>query len=214
MRAIPDSKIVGKRFGRLVGVRFDGVRDKKRHFIFRCDCGVEKSIKIALIMAGSTRSCGCLRAESMANRKTSLKHGEAAKRTPEYRSWRAMRTRCENPNHHAYSKYGGRGIKVCERWKDYPNFLADMGRRPTLDHSLDRIDPDGNYEPNNCRWATSKQQINNRREEFHHHIEWQGERLTLSEAADRVGISNALMRWRIENWTVEKAMTQPKRKMP
>lgn len=92
------------------------------------------------------------------------RHGDAQKsgRASEYLSWRELRTRCRNPHNHAYARYGGRGIRVCDRWMVYENFLADMGRKPSPRHSIDRIDNDGNYEPGNCRWATSSQQNLNR----------------------------------------------------
>lgn len=83
--------------------------------------------------------------------------------TPEYRAWQSLKNRCTNPNARDYPYYGGRGIKVCQRWlNSFENFLADMGRRPTPQHSLDRIDPDGDYEPSNCRWATKQEQARNR----------------------------------------------------
>jgi hypothetical protein len=94
-----------------------------------------------------------------------LKHGAARTNgeTPEYRSWRAMRDRCNCESHSEYKRYGARGIRVCERWNDFTLFLADMGPKPTARHSIDRIDPDGNYEPSNCRWATAIEQARNKR---------------------------------------------------
>lgn len=93
------------------------------------------------------------------------KHGDASHKgtTPEYKAWSSMRARCLKPNHPKYHLYGGRGITVCERWDVYRNFLADMGRRPSSEHSLDRVENDGNYAPDNCRWATRSEQSRNRR---------------------------------------------------
>lgn len=92
-----------------------------------------------------------------------MRYRHGMTRTPVYRAWVAMLQRCTNPNLPGYSEYGGRGITVCERWRDFVNFNADMGAKPTPKHSLDRIDNNGNYEPDNCRWSTPKEQINNQR---------------------------------------------------
>lgn len=127
-------------------------------------------------------------------------HGR--KGTPEYRSWGAMRTRCNNPNIAAYYRYGGCGITVCDRWDKFENFLADMGPRPSLSHTLDRIDPHGNYEPGNVRWATKKMQGRNRRNTAW--ITAYGTRMSLGDWAEAHGLSEETIRWRVtKGWSPE-----------
>lgn len=120
-----------------------------------CDCGVERSEQLSWLRQGS-RSCGC-----SAGR---LLHGMARvkRREPIYSAWRHMWTRCTNPRYPRFDRYGGRGITICDRWRSFELFAQDMGPRPSPRHSLDRIDNDGNYEPGNCRWATSTEQMRNR----------------------------------------------------
>jgi len=127
-------------------------RDKGVFWLCRCSCGTLKAIPGSRLNAGrGLRGCDQCRSH-LATR---------GKMTPEYQSWRGMRERCLNPNHSSFSRYGGRGIKVCDRWlHSFPNFLADMGKRPDR-HSLDRINVEGHYEPDNCRWADAKTQARN-----------------------------------------------------
>ena len=125
-------------------------------------------MRAELLRVGRTKSCGCLRSElgRAMGVKTTLRHGEGSngKETPEYRAWSNMLSRCNNANHRLFKHYGARGISVCAEWRTYENFIANMGRRPSDAHSLDRINNEGNYEPSNCRWATSTEQNNNRRD--------------------------------------------------
>lgn len=155
--------ITGQKFG-LWTVVARAPKRKQGNAIWwcRCECGAENAVSGGELKAGLSKSCGCRRAEC--NRLKAAKHvTHGLSHTPEYTCWGSMRHRCRNPKSSKYADYGGRGISVCERWNSFENFLADMGRRPTPAHSLDRINNDGNYEPGNCRWATPKEQMNNRR---------------------------------------------------
>lgn len=130
--------------------------------------------------------------------------------TPEYRAWSGMRSRCYNNTVKQYQHYGARGVTVCERWRhDFQAFLSDMGKRPSANHSLDRIDVDGHYEPDNCRWATRIQQANNTRRTVY--LTVNGETLPLSEWARRTGISHVNLQKRVQKMTPERAVTLPVR---
>jgi hypothetical protein len=154
--------LTGQTFGRLTVVSRSVAQRGNSYWNCRCVCGVERRVSLPNLRSGHVRSCGCLSRESRATRSTIHGHARVGARTREYSSWHSMVSRCTNPNIEPYAKYGARGIKVCARWLDFVNFLADMGERPP-NTSLDRIDNDGNYEPGNCRWATASEQMKNRR---------------------------------------------------
>jgi hypothetical protein len=133
---------------------------------FICKCGNIRNIMLKSVRLGITKSCGCYHIEQSKIRKTQLTHNQAGKktRTVEYTAWAAMKDRCYNPKNIRWNCYGGRGIKVCDRWiNSFEYFFEDMGVKPSRIYSMDRIDVNGNYEPSNCKWSTSKEQANNRR---------------------------------------------------
>lgn len=170
----------------------------------RCECGGEIIVDQSRLRTGNTRSCGCLYRDS--RQSCRVTHGQSGNAT--YRSWTAMKWRCLNPNNPYYSYYGGRGITVCERWREsFEDFLQDMRERPP-GHSLDRIDNDGNYEPGNCRWVLPAMQTENRRVTIW--VEWRGERIRLTEAIRRSGISKDAVRSRLKlGWSLDDALSVP-----
>jgi hypothetical protein len=143
-----------------------------------CDCGNETIVAGQSLRRGKSRSCGCLAKEAATT------HGRS--RTVEHRCWVSMNSRCSSETNQSYENYGGRGIKVCERWQEsFENFYADMGDRPA-GHSIERIDNNGNYDPGNCRWATTLEQCQNLR--ITKYVVIDGKRMTITQAARAAGI--------------------------
>ena len=152
--------LLGQRFGAWTVIGFAGANGNGQTcWHCRCDCGTERDVVAQTLREGLTKSCGCQKGIAIARART--KHGRS--NTKGYWRWAGMIARCTQKNHAAWKYYGGRGIRVCERWLDFQTFLANMGEPPTPKHSIDRIHNDGNYEPGNCRWATAVEQIKNRR---------------------------------------------------
>ena len=201
--------LAGLRFTNLTAiVRVEGCRKGK--WICRCDCGVEKKVADWFLIHGKTRSCGCLVVST--NRRLRLRHGHASNgHSPEYQAWNHARNRCYNPNDPRYPMYGGRGITMCERWLDsFDNFLSDMGVKPDSKLTLDRKDNDGNYDPQNCRWATRKAQASNTTR--NHLLTVEGKTKTISEWSAESGLKTGTIWARVcrHNWDHKKAvMHQP-----
>jgi len=201
-----------KRFGRLVAQTHIG----GGRWSCLCDCGTAKDVGQHELLYGCTRSCGCLRREvSSATGKLSLKHGHTVGKhaTVEYRAWKAMISRCADPANASYANYGGRGIEVCARWRGpdgFAHFIADMGPRPGASsikggYSIDRVDNSGNYRPDNCRWATHRQQQRNRRS--NHLVDYHGRKITLRELSEITGVSHVTLRWRLaQGWPIEQVV--------
>lgn len=148
----------------------------KVYWLCRCECNIEKEIEASSLKKGKSNSCGCIGKEIMKN--LNLSHGMY--KSSEYKSWQKMKERCLNPNIERYPQYGGRGIKVCNRWlNSFENFYEDMGDRPSKDHSLDRKDVNGDYTPDNCRWITNQEQHYNKTNTLY--VEYNGNKKSLSE---------------------------------
>lgn len=202
----------GSKFGRLAVLERAPNIGTKTCWWCRCQCGRVVAIQTYLMTSGNTQSCGCLKQERVReggkkNRVHGEGHGENI--TPEYRSWRSMRSRCLNPNVKEYPYYGGRGIKICKRWDDYRLFLKDMGRRPSIKHSLERLNVNRNYTPDNCRWATHAEQQVNRRGTMY--VTYMGKKISVSKLGMKSLVGVDLFRSRIQQgWDVERALTTPK----
>ena len=156
--------LTGQRFERLLVLTPKKISNKKRHIVWECvcDCGIKTEATGSELRSGHKKSCGCLRLDALFAIHTKHGHSSSQQLSPTYVSWAAMLTRCTNKNSQNFRHYGGRGILVCERWKNFENFLHDMGERP-IGMSIDRIDVNGNYDPLNCKWADKYQQASNKR---------------------------------------------------
>lgn len=202
--------LTGKKFGRLTAIEKAYKVGNNWKWRCICDCGNEAFVYAGSLTAGHTKSCGCYFNE--VNSTKPLKHGQAKTRL--YHVWYGMLFRCENSKATEYSKYGGRGIKVCDEWHDFfvfKEWAGNNGHDDTLpkgECTIDRIDVNGNYEPSNCRWANVKEQSNNRRSSVY--ITYDGETLMVAQWADKTGMRHGCILERLrKGWTPEQILTTP-----
>lgn len=200
--------LTGQRFTRLLVIeRVANDRHNNTRWRCACDCGAELLVIAQPLRSGRTKSCGCLTTDQLIGRLT--RHNKS--RTPEYRVWAEMLQRCKFADNEKYSRYAGRGICVCERWHDFANFIADMGMRPSPRHTLERVNNDGNYEPDNCSWALRDAQNNNTSRNVR--IIYKGQSMTLTQAMKLAGtkMKHTSIHDRIKRgWAIEAALETPR----
>ena len=198
----------GRKFARITVLEL-AYTDKRRRTTYwkcKCACGSVFLTRVDSLRSGHSKSCGCLQRESA--RELNFKHGKTGTRA--FTTWDAMWARCINPRSVSYGNYGGRGIRVCDRWRIFSNFYADMGDKPGGTY-IERIDNNGNYEPSNCRWATAKEQHSNKR--TNRWIAFNGITLTLDQWAGKTGIRATTIHKRLNRgWPLETALTEASRR--
>lgn len=192
----------GQKFGRLTVIGLDEtVKSTHQHYLCRCDCGNFKSINKYSMARGGSQSCGCIKREQLIERN----HSHGLSKTKTYGSWSTMKSRCTNPNFPKYESYGARGIKICDKWMTFEGFLEDMGERP-LGMTIDRLDVNGDYCKENCRWATNSQQARNKTNT--RYITAFGRTQCLMDWSDETGLDHRTIGTRLSRgWTTEEALT-------
>ena len=196
--------LTGKRFGKLTVVKRGQTKSNHVRWECACDCGNTTESRVDALRNGTAKSCGCLHNEEMRLRLKKHGHSTREKRTRTYQSWNMMMDRCNNTKNPSYKHYGERGIRVCERWHEYENFLKDMGERPAA-LSLERIDNSISYQPDNCCWATATAQLRNTRR--NRLIEFKGKTLCLAEWAEILGVKYTTLRDRLKRLPLKQALT-------
>lgn len=196
----------GKQFGQLIAITYERKASGRSAWLCKCACGKEKVIGTANLLRGESRSCGCMEFRFRKDNKTAYRHG--LWNHPLSGTWRSMKQRCLNPKSRAYERYGGRGIEVCERWLSFENFVADNEHLVTPGTSLERKDNDGPYSPDNCRWATPREQSRNT--SGNKHLTYLGRTQTLVEWAEEKDLPYHVLLERLyAGWSTERALTTP-----
>lgn len=197
--------ITGQRFGRLVAISYVP-NGKNAKWLCACDCGSQKNILLGALRSSNTKSCGCLSRETASKNNSTHGHTKNGKPTKAYQSWLNMKRRCFDTTNKRFDRYGGRGITVCDRWLDsFENFLADMGE-PLPGFLIERIDNNGNYSPDNCKWASRSEQMKNRKNSVL--IFYKGKTQNLCDWAKETGIKEETIAARLNlyNWPVSDAL--------
>ena len=210
----PPLKLEGQKFGKLLVTGSAGVDPRRRCslWICSCDCGTVETTYGAYLTGRKKTECTQCSDRRSSERMASRNHRHGMRGWPEYKIWESMRARCNRPTDPGYANYGGRGIRVSAEWNaSFEAFIADMGRRPSLHHSLDREDVNGGYGPDNCRWATVKEQQNNRRSNML--VDYKGQQMTLGQAITAAGpvADKATVHYRLVRlgWPLERAVETP-----
>jgi hypothetical protein len=202
--------LTGERYGRWLVLGFSHKIERNPYWFCRCYCGTKRAICGGNLKNGHSLGCGCTRMANMAASVT--KHGATheGKRPPEYTAWMNIRRRCHSPIASDYSRYGGRGISVCDEWiDDFSRFFFDMGPRPSSRHSIERLDNDAGYSKSNCIWATSQVQANNRRNTIF--IVLDGEKISLPDACRKMSVNyNMVKRRRLLGWPQHRWFEPPR----
>ena len=195
--------LIGQRFSRLIVLRLNSIKNGVTHWQVICDCGVERSVQAGALRGGYTKSCGCYSKDRTRERSTT--HGLSGSST--YTSWKNMWGRCRNKNNADFKNYGARGITVCSEWKEFSAFLRDMGVQPP-GLTLERVNNNAGYFLSNCRWATMREQNNNRRN--NHLLSLDGETLTIRAWSRKLGGSDELVNKRLKaGWPIHRALKEP-----
>jgi hypothetical protein len=200
--------ITGMRYGKLLAIKQNGYDQSpsRKHVKWDCicDCGKSVNVRLNSLRSGNIKSCGCL--FKLGNNKT---HGMS--KTTEYLTWLNIKSRCNNPKNKDYHIYGERGIKLCKEWQNsFETFLKDMGKKPSIEHSIDRIDNNGNYEKNNCRWANNYTQSRNKRNNVFY--TYNGKKMCITDWASYLGISLSTLYERLDKWSLNKSLSTFKEK--
>ncbi len=199
----------GTRFGNVVAIDISHRQKGSVYWNCQCDCGNKIKVAGGTLRYRGNISCGCNKGKKISEKLSTHKESYGEGQTPEYRAWNSMKRRCYNPKAHAFHRYGGKGVSVCDKWlNSYENFLEDMGRRPSELHSLDRINGDRDYSKENCRWADKKEQARNTYRSINVIIE--GESMRFADACEKYSIKGKIVRMRLSlGWELEKAFKAP-----